>query len=150
MASRRALWLLLALSACTPAMDEDPQVGGGSGPGTPSAAAPSPAGPLVLTWPAPAGAVYQAVGTEGTLEQDGRCLYLRSSASHRFLLVFPEGTSWDAAAGGLRFGDQLLRLGTRVALSGLSPSAPAGVAPGFDPQGCDTREIFRVNPWRAG
>ena len=143
MAYPRSLCLLLSLSACTPAMDNDPQMGSASSSGEPAAGTMAP---LVLTWPAPAGAVYHAVGAEGTLEQDGRCLYLRSSPTLRFLLIFPEGTSWDAAAGGLRFGEQLLRLGSRVSLSGMSPTMPAS----FRPQGCDTREVFRVNPWLAG
>jgi hypothetical protein len=144
------LSVVLALAACTPATEEDPVTANGGGRG--QAAAPGEASgggaPIVLTWPAPSGGAFHAVGAEGTLVQDGRCLYL-GTGTERFLLVFPEGTRWDAAAGGLRFGEQLLRLGSRVSLSGSSPSSPEAVAPGFDPRGCAAGSIFRVNPWAA-
>ena len=105
--------------------------------------------PLLLTRPAPPGAVYHAAGLEGTLSLEDGCFFLRTPAQ-RFLLVFPDGTRWDAAGGTIRFGGQQLRPGSHVALSGDTGSGAAFVAPGFDARGCDTTRIFRVNPWRAG
>jgi hypothetical protein len=138
----RILFFLLALSACAPAMPERSQASGAGGP-------PVATAPTVLTWAPPTGAPLHAVGAEGVLERSGDCLYL-ATPQYRFLLVFPEGTRWDGAAGALRFGDQLLPIGSRVALSGTRSASPGAVAPGFDPRGCDAARIFRVNPWRAG
>ena len=140
---RMLLPLMAIVGACAPA-GETPEPGAGAAAG--GVAADEGAAPLVLTWAAPAGGAYHAMGAEGLLELDGRCLYLRTSA-YRFLLVFPEGTSWDAAAGGIRMGDQLLRPGSRIAVSGDNRSGAEAVAPGFDAGGCDASRVFRVAPW---
>jgi hypothetical protein len=141
--------LVLALAACAADTGDDPMAANaGRSLAAAGAAQAGGSGPIVLTWAAPAGGAFHAVGAEGTLVQEQGCLFLRTGAD-RLLLVFPEGTRWDGAAGGLRFGNQLLRLGSRISLSGNSPSGPEGVAPGFDTRGCAAGTIFRVNPWAA-
>lgn len=142
----RILPVLLAMTACAPAANQ----GAEAGPGGEAAAAAGPAAgpPIVLTWSPPANAAFHPMGTDGTLTLDGRCLYLETPA-YRFLLVFPEGARWDAAAGGVRLRDQLLRPGTRVSLSGESLAGPGAVAPGFDAQGCAADRVFRLGPWPA-
>jgi len=140
------LSVLLAVGACAPAVRNETSAASPSPRGSPVREAPAP---VLLTRPAPPGAVYHAAGLEGMLSLEDGCFFLRTPA-RRFLLVFPDGTRWDAAGGTIRFGDQQLRPGSRVALSGDTGSGSGFVAPGFDARGCDATRIFRVNPWRAG
>jgi hypothetical protein len=136
----------LALAACTPAESGDTGMNAGSRPEPAAAAAGASSDPFLFTWPAPVGGPSQAMGAEGMLELDGRCFYLRMGDG-RLLLVFPEGTTWDASANAVQMGKQPLKVGSRLAFSGQSRSGAAAVAPGFDARGCDAARVFRVVPW---
>ncbi len=99
--------------------------------------------PILLTYPAPAGAVRHAMGVEGVLVLEDRCFFLKTRA-FSFLLVFPEGSAWLPRTKEIRMGTQRLKLGSQVALSGDSQQSAEAVAPGFNPQGCQANRIFRV------
>jgi len=141
MPAYRFLWLLLAAGACAPAVPDDRSAAGSSAPDPSMTKADQP---VLLSRPAPAGANYLASGGEGTLLLENGCFFFRL-AERRFLLVWPDGTQWDAAGGSILFGEQRLRIGERVALAGVT--GPAG--PDFDARGCDATRVFRVTPWRA-
>ncbi|HZF96073.1 MAG TPA: hypothetical protein VEZ20_14520 [Allosphingosinicella sp.] len=147
MASQRPILLLLsaaavlAASGCAPAMQNESSAAG-SDPRASTVA--EPAQPVLLTRPAPEGANYHAIGAEGTLALENGCFFLRFGES-RFLLIWPDGTRWDAAGEVILFRDQRLRIGQRVVVNGRS----APPAPDFDARGCDTSKTFWVNPWRA-
>jgi hypothetical protein len=138
--SHRIFWLLLAAGACAPgAQDETPAAE------TSSRASPGKAAePVPLTRPAPEGGNYHAIRLDGTLTLENGCFYV-GTPGLRFLLVWPDGTRWDAAEGAILFREQRLRIGQRVAVNGRS----APPAPDFDARGCDTSKTFWVNPWRA-
>jgi hypothetical protein len=135
-------WLLLALSGCAPGPQNES--GAAAAMAESGGSAPS-VGPAVLTYPAPPGATFHAEGLEGMLAVEGGCLYVRTAA-FRFLLIFPEGTIWDAAAGAVRLDGQRLKPGDRVALTGNGVAGARDLGPGFDPGGCDTSRTFRVAP----
>jgi hypothetical protein len=137
----RFLWLLLAASACAPGVQDETPAAETSSRASPESKA---AEPVPLTRPAPEGADYHAVRLDGTLTLEDGCFYVRTPGL-RFLLIWPDGTRWDAADRVILFRNQRLRIGQRVAVNGDTglPSAD------FDLRGCDATKSFRVNPWRA-
>lgn len=93
-----------------------------SPPSSTSAAAEGPDVRLALLPPSRIGL---SVGAPGTLEVDGRCLYLRAKNGQRTLPLFATfDTQWNRAAGVLEIGDRTFRPGDAVTLGGSPLDAP--------------------------
>ena len=99
---------------------------------------------LALLPPASGG---PAAAAQGTLEVEGRCLYLRTPNGTRMLLLFATfDTRWDRAEGVLKVGDATYRPGEAVTLGGGAPNGmPADVAWVQAPDGsCRTDHLWVV------
>ena len=112
----------LALAACT-ANDATP--GTSTATATTTAAYPAPSSPAAAEGPEvqlpriPPSRVGPAVAAPGTLEVDGRCLYLRAMNDTRTLPVFATfDTRWNRATGALEVEGQTFRPGESVTLGG--------------------------------
>lgn len=112
----------------------------------PDAASGNAASPLILYPADPKGAYHQA-RIEGVLVRDGGCVYL-GDADFRTLLAFPTPTTrWDAASGTIKFGDQTLRFGERMAFGGSGgESGTAALPPGAASSVCDHSRTWNVSP----
>jgi hypothetical protein len=81
----------------------------------------------------------------GTLEREGRCLYLRLADDSRILPTFQiDGLTWNDRAGAVEWRGRTFRPGDRVQLGGaFEPGAPAGLpwrqAPAAE---CEASRIF--------
>lgn len=155
-ASLLAVPLLLALACCgnpgpEPAADEPEPKVEARGARTDRAAEAPPA-PRVVLARLPDSEEGNAAAAAGTLEVDGRCLYLRADDSTRYLIASTlPGARWDeerralvvpaAGAGGaattVRAGDEIVLGGSEASASAL---AEHWVEP--PPDGCDGRRVW--------